>query len=150
MPLPLAGEDGQRPGEGVFKTTTTQMPTWASLLPQLGLTGMVRILAEQADVQWLQTDTAELRLHKNQAGLCQPAHLETIAAALSTYTHQSVKLTLNLVDTPVDSPSTIATQQAQQQHQAVLTELHTDPKIQAFVKEFDATIGTMTLSSDTI
>ncbi len=128
---------------------SVQYPAWSVLLPQLGLTGVVRILAEQADVQWTHHDTATLILAKNQSGMCQPSHIEAIAAALSTYCHQTVKLTLQLVDTPVDSPAILAMQHAKQQQQAVLTELQTDPKIQAFVKEFDATIGPVTFLPST-
>jgi len=140
--IPQAVESAS-PQHGAPAVTTTPeaLPPWTELLPALGLTGMARILAEQAQLEWLNPATAQLRLPKSQASLAQPTHLEIIATALSNYAKHPVKLNLVLADQTVASPAAVAQQREQQQRQTLLTELQTDPTIQAIVSTFDATIG---------
>lgn len=117
-----------------------QLPDWPSLLAKLNLTGILRILAEQAELHWLDAKHATFKITHHQANLCQKEQLQSLKEAISKAIGHEVELSLVLVESCDNSPTMLAKRQAEQAKQAVLTKLPDNEKIQAILKAFDATI----------
>lgn len=132
-------------------TINTVHPAWAELMLQLNLTGMIRIIAEQADLYWKTPTHAVLVINKAQASLCQPPHPQTLEQALSDYLSTAVTLTVEYSNDSVNSPMSLAATQQKQAHAKALTTLQQDPHLQAILKTFDATIdeASVTLTTST-
>jgi DNA polymerase-3 subunit gamma/tau len=114
------------------KTNTT----WATLIPELNLTGLALNAAKQADLILEDNGAAHLQFDKNHRSLFTPGVVNKIEQQLSAHYNKPIKLNLKSGDQTPNSPAEkqrIQQKETQSKHQATLD---ADPAFQALKKTF--------------
>lgn len=115
---------------------------WHHIFPQLNLTGMAKVAASYCVLPSKEGSLVRLAIQKEQALLLNERQEQQIAAALSEYYGDPVKVKIEVSDGGVDSPAARASIQAgkaqAQANQAVIG----DGQVQALLHRFDAKLNT--------
>nr|NKB47506.1 DNA polymerase III subunit gamma/tau [Legionellales bacterium] len=86
---------------------------WNTLMPQLKLTGMVKLLAEHCTISTWQTPQLHLSLSANQAPLLTETAKERLQQTLTQQLNQPIQLTITVTNEAMNSPAQVAQQQQQ-------------------------------------
>ncbi|MFT5589950.1 MAG: DNA polymerase-3 subunit gamma/tau [Bradyrhizobium sp.] len=124
MPVPELGWDGD----------------WPVLATQLPVRGVVQQLALQAElVRCDQIDGIALHLRVPLETLASPANIDKLATALTTHFDRPVRVTTELGIARHTANAKANAERAAQQ-QVAEQQIHSDPFVQAMMREFGATI----------
>jgi len=130
--------------ENTVKSTVT-FNEWETMVRELPLTGLTKVLAEHCVVKASGLDFVELILDETQKPLYQKRYEERLQEAVSQYLGRAIRLKI------VDSAETTTTPAAQKQHrvaeavESTRQMVEVDAKLQKLMKAFDAKIEQVTL-----
>ena len=113
---------------------------WPSLAAQLPLRGVIQQLALQAELERCDTaDGIEMRLRAPLETLATPANGEKLAAALTQYFSQPVRVQIEIGNVTYTANVKAEAARAQRQTEAEL-QIRSDPFVIGMLREFGATI----------
>jgi DNA polymerase III subunit gamma/tau len=115
-------------------------PAWADLLPQLGLDGATKILANHCAFQELTQTQLKLRLHTRHQPLLNQKHIERINEAVSKYYGRPMTVVISLGTEINETPADLARRQQESQQQAAEQAILSDPVVQHVIQNFDASV----------
>lgn len=129
-------------------TTVTQSPmpklspeTWGTVVQELTtLKGVAKIIVEQCTLESFQGNEITLILNESQKPLLTQIQENHIAQALSQYLESPIKLKIRSEKAVLGSPAALKQQQIQAKQQQIKQAIADEPKIQAIMKRFNATI----------
>jgi DNA polymerase-3 subunit gamma/tau len=134
------------PPEPVAAMVVTPVPElnwdgdWPVLAPQLPVRGVVQQLALQAElVRCDKVDGIALHLRVPLETLASPANIDKLATALTTHFDRPVRVTTELGIARHTANAKANAERAVQQ-QVAEQQIHSDPFVQAMMREFGATI----------
>lgn len=136
----------------VVKTTAVKVPPataapapalntdldWATIIPQLKLTGMSQALANHCQLDSIQDHVIHLSVEAAHAPLVNEAGKQRISSALSEYFQRPIKLQFQVKSGPVETPAKAAQVKTEQRKSEATSLLDNDPQIQALKQTFSA------------
>ncbi len=126
----------------VLVTTPVTVPAevahWYSLLPQLQLVGVTRVLAEHTVPVQVAANQWTLCLDPQHDTLLGDSHVQTIARALSETLGRELQVIINVAPPPHATPAQRTAQLQQARQAQALAELQADPHVQTLMAEFAA------------
>jgi DNA polymerase-3 subunit gamma/tau len=114
------------------------MPSWASLMPQLGLTGLSKVLAQNCVVDKWALPQVRLILDRAQQAILNTERQAKISSALSQHLNTAVKVTIEIGTAKEATPAQQQIAQGQALAQSAQQTLQADPLAQDIVKTFEA------------
>jgi DNA polymerase-3 subunit gamma/tau len=129
-----------------FKVEISTLETdWHQLVPQLKLTGLVKVLAEHCTVLEWTTEKIHLTLAVSQKPLLNKRHQERLGEALNHYFGKVFLLNITVGET---NGETVAVRQQRiknETEETIQKEITDDPAIQKLMQTFNAKIENITL-----
>jgi DNA polymerase III subunit gamma/tau len=113
---------------------------WEKILPQLNLSGVAQLLAQNCALQEMQNGRLALVLDGTQSALLNPASEERLAKALETYLGTPCQLEIRVAKSVVDSPAKLQQKQTEKKMSVLHEQLTTDKNLQSLMQKFSATI----------
>lgn len=113
---------------------------WPSLVEQLALKGMARMLAQHSEAQVLTPDHIELCVPEIHKHLLEKTYQEKIQEAVNLHFGQKVKLKIALGSVTGMTPADLQQQKVEEKQSEAVAAIETDPVVQALVENFDAKI----------
>lgn len=113
---------------------------WGTVVKALNLNGAAKSIVEYSILATYQNNEVTLILSESQKPLLSQAQEHRIAVALSQYLGKTTKLIIRTDKTKLNTPAAQQQQQQQAKRQYIDQTMQKDPKIQAIIKRFDATI----------
>ncbi|WP_058493379.1 DNA polymerase III subunit gamma/tau [Legionella worsleiensis] len=119
-------------------TIPIETQNWASIIPQLKLTGFALNAIENAEFIGKEGRDITLRVDKGHESLFTPTTTSRIEAALMDYYQSPVKIILNSSEAVHATPAQQKERATQQKQQKAENALHNDPLFQQIQQEFSA------------
>jgi len=113
---------------------------WPSLVKQLKLTGMARMLAQHSEAVSLASDCIELCVPTIHKHLLDRAYQDKIVAALEEYRGQPVTLKFSVGEVTGMTPAAIQKQDEEAKQAEAVAAIEKDPVVQELVEKFDARV----------
>lgn len=113
---------------------------WPTLVEQLALKGMAKMLAQHSEASTLTADRIELRVPEIHKHLLEKKYQEKIQEAINQYFGQSVKLKISLGNVTGMTPAALQQQKIEKKQSTAVAAIESDPVVQALVENFDAKI----------
>lgn len=114
---------------------------WAEIIPQLNLSGLTKVIAENCNIVSWDEDVITLVLNETQKPLLSPKHSEKIQDALRIYLRTKVKLNLTVGQVSAETPAAQGQRLQQAAQTAAETNIRSDQHIQQLEKTFAARIS---------
>jgi DNA polymerase-3 subunit gamma/tau len=121
---------------------------WAEIIPQLNLTGLSKLIAENCNLESVQEGSVVLTLHEAQKPLLNAKHTERIQEALQKYYQRPLKLTINVGVVKSETPAAQGQRLQQEAHSAAEAAIRADATLQQFTETFAATITDIQVKSN--
>ncbi|GAB6068034.1 DNA polymerase III subunit gamma/tau [Methylothermus subterraneus] len=130
-----------QPAAAVCETAPqTKAEEWAALLERMRLSGMTKELAQHCVLARLDEQRCELLLDERFAHLQNPRWQEKLEQALITALGRPIKLTIQLVDSALETPASLRQRRQQEKLQGAVQAIAEDETVQELLKTFDAQI----------
>lgn len=113
---------------------------WPSLVEQLALKGMAKMLAQHSEALILTADNIELCVPEIHKHLLEKKYQEKIQEAVNQHFAQSVKLKIALGSVTGMTPAVLQQQKIEKKQSEAVAAIETDPVVEALVENFDAKI----------
>ncbi|MBL7481847.1 DNA polymerase III subunit gamma/tau [Legionella bononiensis] len=126
------------PSVELRQTIPIEAQNWASIIPELKLTGFALNAIENAEFIDKDGRDITLRVAKGHESLFTPTTTSRIEAALTDYYQSPVKIILNSKEAVQATPAQQKERAAQQKQQKAEAALHNDPLFQQIQQEFSA------------
>ncbi|SFI71566.1 DNA polymerase III subunit gamma/tau [Nitrosomonas sp. Nm34] len=111
---------------------------WLSIVNQLGLNGMTKMLAQHCEAKLFTTDVIELCVPEMHKYLLEKAYQDKLKAALEHYFNKPVKVTFS-IGTITGMTSLVMQEREKQARQSeTIAAMEADPFVREIVKNFDA------------
>ena len=131
----------------VAASPSTKTDSWEDILPQLALTGLVKMIAENSICEHWDNEKIVLILDEEQHYLLNDDRKKALEQALSKYRGQPVKLKIKSGAVSGETPHQKNQQKMAEQSSAVQSSVNADPFIQSMVQEMGATIESLAPTS---
>jgi len=115
-------------------------PDWPSLVDQLNLKGMTKMLAQHSEARVFSAEKIELCVSEMHKHLLDKKYQDKIREALDTYYGKSVELIFLAGSVSGQTPMALQQQKEQARQSAAVAAIETDPVVQQLVEDFDAKI----------
>jgi DNA polymerase-3 subunit gamma/tau len=122
----------------IKQTIPIEAQNWASIIPELKLTGFALNAIENAEFIDKDGRDITLRVAKGHESLFTPTTTSRIEAALTDYYQSPVKIILNSKEAVQATPAQQKERATQQKQQKAEAALHNDPLFQQIQQEFSA------------
>lgn len=119
-------------------STAPGKQTWATIIPQLRLTGLALTAVENAELVSRDGRELVLRVARGHQSLFTPTVLARVETALGSYYQTAIKITLNSEQSIQSSPAQQKEQATQQKQQNAELALQNDPMFQQLQQDFSA------------
>ena len=128
--------------EGLDKTTFSNQssPDWPSLVDQLSLKGMTKMLAQHSEARVFSADKIELCVPEIHKHLLDKQYQDKIREAIDTYFGKPIELKFLIGSVSGQTPMALQQQKEQAKQSAAVAAIETDPVVQQLVEDFDAKI----------
>ncbi len=113
---------------------------WPSLVEQLALKGMAKMLAQHSEARVLTPDHIELCVPELHKHLLEKTYREKIQEAVNLHFARQVKLKIALGSVTGITPAVLQQQKVEEKQFEAVAAIETDPVVQALVENFDAKI----------
>ncbi len=113
---------------------------WPSLVEQLALKGMAKMLAQHSEARVLTPDYIELCVPELHKHLLEKTYREKIQEAVNLHFARKVKLKITLGSVTGITPAVLQQQKVEEKQFEAVAAIETDPVVQALVENFDAKI----------
>jgi DNA polymerase-3 subunit gamma/tau len=114
--------------------------SWSELVEQLGLTGMVRMLAQHCELVARDATRVELRIAQAHQRLLEGPYQERLRSALEQRIGGKLRLIIQVADNAGSSPAAVADREKQQKHNQATAAIEQDPFVRELVENFDARV----------
>lgn len=141
----------------IIATPTATQPTqpdstkvnWAKLIPELGLTGLPKVLAEYTKLLTFDGENIVLELDGNQKAMLTAASQEKLSQALMNYYGKTICVNIQIGQPGLACPANLAQQQASANLQTAEQTLSNDASLQSLLQRFNGLIepGSVRLKS---
>ncbi len=111
---------------------------WPTLVSQLKLSGMTRMLAQNCEVKNFSADGIELCVPEPHRHLLEKAYQDKIKAALSEYYGKPVRLKFSVGSITGMTPAELENREKQAKQSQAIAAIETDPFVRELVENFDA------------
>ncbi len=118
---------------------------WATLVNQLKLTGMTKMLAQHSEAKVLSADRIELSLPEVHKHLLEKKYQEKIQTALDKYFGKSVTLSISVGDVTGLTPVALQQREDEARQAEAIAAIEKDPIVQELVENFDAKLKISTI-----
>ncbi len=118
---------------------------WATLVNQLKLTGMTKMLAQHSEAKVLSADRIELSLPEVHKHILEKKYQEKIQAALDEYFGKSVTLSISVGDVTGLTPVALQQREDEAKQADAIAAIEKDPIVQELVENFDAKLKISTI-----
>lgn len=115
-------------------------PDWSSLVDQLKLKGMTKMLAQHSEASVFSAEKIELCVPEMHKHLLEKKYQDKIQESINTYFGKPVELKFQVGSVTGLTPAALQHQKKQARQSAAVAAIETDPVVQQLVEEFDAKI----------
>ncbi|HWQ39773.1 MAG TPA: DNA polymerase III subunit gamma/tau [Burkholderiales bacterium] len=136
LPRGQAAQAGSAPQE---PTPSAELGDWRSLIGQLKLGGMARMLAEHCELERFEADAVELKLPQAHRHLFEKAYAEKLQAALQDRLGKQVRVRIRIGGGD-NTPAAQEDRERQQRLQRAVEAIDSDPFVRDLVENFDARV----------
>jgi DNA polymerase-3 subunit gamma/tau len=119
---------------------TLSVDQWAATVATLGLGGLARQLAAHCALLGQDGAVVRLALDPRHQHVRTPAAVERLAQSLSRHLGTSVRVEVEIVEPPAETPAGAEERQAQENLVAARESLEADPTVRALKEKFGATL----------
>jgi DNA polymerase-3 subunit gamma/tau len=130
VPAASGGESKKNPADG----------PWHELVEQLGLTGMVRMLAQHCELVARDATRVELRIAQAHQRLLDGPYQDRLKAALEQHFGGKLRLVIQVADSAGSSPAAVADREKQKKQAQATAAIEQDPFVRDLVENFDGRI----------
>ena len=116
------------------------LPDWASLIDEMRLGGMLKVLAENCSLQGRKGSRLLLSLPPAYSSLSSPDRIRDLEKKVSKLLDESVTLDVRIEQTDAATPADLNKQKKSAQHQAAITAIEEDQHVLALQDLFGASI----------
>lgn len=116
------------------------LPDWASLIDEMRLGGMLKVLAENCSLQGRKGSRLLLSLPPAYSSLSSPDRIRDLEKKVSKLLDESVTLDVRVEQTDTATPADLNKQKKSAQHQAAITAIEEDQHVLALQDLFGASI----------
>jgi DNA polymerase-3 subunit gamma/tau len=127
--------------EPAANAVSAEAVPWSELVDQLGVTGMVRMLAQHCELVKLTADRVELTLARAHERLFEKGFQERLKAALQKRYGSHVHVSITLGEASGNSPAEISDRERQRNQARAIAEIEQDPFVRDLVENFDARVN---------
>jgi DNA polymerase-3 subunit gamma/tau len=113
---------------------------WSSLIDQLNLKGMTKMLAQHSEVGIFSADKIELFVPEMHKHLLDNKYQDKIREAIAAYFGKPVELKFTIGTVSGQTPMALQQQKEQARQSAAVAAIKTDPVVKQLVEDFDAKI----------
>lgn len=121
-------------------TANQPAPDWSSLVDQLKLKGMTKMLAQHSEASVFSADKIELCVPEIHKHLLEKKYQDKIQESINTYFGKPVELKFQVGSVTGMTPAALQHKKKQAKQSAAVAAIETDPVVQQLVEEFDAKI----------
>ena len=133
-------------------TTTTSAPIavatqpgmftgdWVSLVNQLKLAGMAKMLAQHCELAKLEDDVVKLTLPPEHKHLAEKPYQEKLKSSLSEYFRKPMRVNIELGVTTGQTPVQVQQSEKAAQDKRAIESIEQDPFVRDLVEQFDAKV----------
>lgn len=143
---PAVPRDTTAPIKPAAKQPATTHDKWPTLLKELKLTGMNKLLAEHSVLRFMDEEQIELDVDPTHAAMANNAQQLKLQQALENHLGRKIHLKINKTEQKTESPAKQALRIKEEKQQEALENLQQDPNVQALVSQFDANIKTESIT----
>ena len=118
---------------------------WSTLIEQLGLSGMTRMLAQHCELIHQDAERIELSIARLHERLLDKPYQEKLRAALQQRFGANVRVTITVGDGNGNSPAALADRERQRRQAQAVAEIEQDPFVRELVENFDARVVESTI-----
>ncbi len=111
---------------------------WPSLVNQLELNGMARMLAQNCEIKTYSKDDIELCLLSEHKHLLEKKYQDKVQAALNKHFGKRINLKFSVGKITGITPAELDNREKQMKQQQAITAIETDPVVRELVDSFDA------------
>ena len=111
---------------------------WPSLVSQLTLSGMTRMLAQNCEVKSISDNEIELCVPEPHRHLLEKAYQDKMKAAMSEYYGKPVRLKFSVGSITGMTPAELESREKQVKQSQAIAAIETDPFVRELVENFDA------------
>jgi DNA polymerase-3 subunit gamma/tau len=113
---------------------------WPSLVNQLKLSGMERMLAQHCEIKSYSTDNLELCLLAEHKHLLEKRYQDKVKIALNEYFGRNIYLKFSIGKITGITPAELDNREKNTKQQQAITAIETDPVVRQLMDNFDATL----------
>ncbi len=113
---------------------------WEQVLEALNLAGMAKAFASYCVFRCLESGVVRLQVSSRHESLHSKNVEQKIAAALSEYLDEAVKLKIEIVESKPESPAEKMQREAQEQQLEAEASIASDPFVESLTETFDASV----------
>jgi DNA polymerase-3 subunit gamma/tau len=122
------------------RAVPAQTVSWASLVSELGLSGMTKQLAQHCEMALLTAEGIELALPKAQEHMLAGVHHERLKAALQQRYGADFKFSIKVAQGEINSPAAAAKSEERTRQAQAEREIESDPFVQEMKRDFGARV----------
>ncbi|MEH6588195.1 MAG: DNA polymerase III subunit gamma/tau [Halioglobus sp.] len=120
--------------------------SWNDLLAQLGLVGMVQSIASNMQLVAAQADKLEFLLDADNASLFNDGHRDKIRLALQNYLERELSVSITVGKPIGETPAMRQSRALKERQGQAVTEIESDPRLQALITRFDGELDRASIS----
>jgi DNA polymerase III subunit gamma/tau len=139
---------GAAPAAGASPAGSKKNPkeqSWSVIVDGLGLSGMVRMLAQHCELVRRDEGVVGLRIPKMHEHLLDKPYPDRLRSALQQYFGAPLRVTISVGEEEGKSPAAIAEREREQRQAQAVAEIEQDPFVRELVENFDARIVESTI-----
>jgi DNA polymerase III subunit gamma/tau len=137
LPPPSKSEESQQQSANKA-TVEPACDDWPTLVNQLKLTGMTKMLAQHSEAKVFSADRIELCVPEVHKHLLEKKYQEKIQVALNAFFGQSVALSFSVGDVTGLTPVALQQREDEAKQADAIAAIEKDPIVQELVESFDA------------
>lgn len=126
-------------------TATATAATWTTIIEELKVSGMAKVLAQHCELARHEDGCIELTLDKVHERLLEGAFQERLRTALQQRYGKDTRMNITVGAASGNSPKNIADREKQRKQAQAVAEIEGDPFVRELVENFDARVNESTI-----
>jgi DNA polymerase-3 subunit gamma/tau len=120
--------------------------SWSGLIPKLGLTGLIHIMAQHCTLIEQKPDYFHLMLEESQKPLLNKRHEDRLQEALSQYFKKAINLKITVGSSSGETPAGLNQRLQNEAEQNARLKIENDPTVRELMQTFDAKIENVSIT----
>ena len=130
----------EKPAVSSVDKTSIKPGDWYQIVAELDISGMPRQLAGNSVLQKLEAGHLQLGLETNSEHLNTARFCERVQVAVSTWLGEEIKLTIELVDSELETPARLDEQYRANEMTAARLSINQDPVVRQLIDKMDGSV----------